>query len=193
VLASAIARKADLDKRTADAEATFNRLEAAVFAQLDVVEKARQTVSDVQQMAVTHLADPSTPAPAMSRREGRQALEDAEAMLADLRAARDEARGAPDKMRSSVSLAQMSVEEAAAAVMAGEPAVRALVARYRRAAAEINSIERALEFLAFKNTLPPDLIRWRSFEASNACEASWRAAWIALTTDANAALPEIRA
>jgi hypothetical protein len=129
----------------------------------------------------------------MTLREARNALEDEEMKLAELRAARDEARGVPEKMRAIISLAQMSVDEAAAAVMAGEPAVRGLVERYRRQAAEINSMQRALEFLAFKNALPPDLIRWRSFEPSNACEASWRAAWGALTTDANAALSDFPA
>jgi hypothetical protein len=189
-LAAAIARKAELDKRMADAEATSLRLDEAVWPQVNVVEKARQVVSETQAAAVAHLADADAPAPAMTLREARNALEDEETKLADLRAARDEARGVPDKMRAIISLAQMSLDEAVAAVLAGEPAVRALVGLYRRQAAEINSMERALEFLSNRNALPPDLVRWRSVEPSNAIETSWRAAWSALMVDANATISE---
>jgi chromosome segregation ATPase len=188
VLAAAIARKAEVDKQAADAAANAERVGDAVLEQVDVVERARAAVDEVQRAAVAHLADLSTPAPAMTLREAHQALEDAEGKLADLRAARDLAKGAPDALQTSLALAKMRVDEAAAVVIAGEPATRALVERYRRQAAEINSMQRALEFLGNRNALPPELGRWRSFEASNACEASWRAAWAALATDANAAL-----
>ncbi|MDR3420109.1 MAG: hypothetical protein P4L80_02515 [Xanthobacteraceae bacterium] len=192
-LASAIEAMAALDKQAADAEVTSNRLEEAVFAQIDVVEAARQAANDVQLAAVAHLADMSTPAPAKTLRQTLDALQDEETNLANLRAARDRARSVPDSMRTSRSLAQTTVDEAAARVMAEEPATRALVERYRRMAAEINSMARTLEFLGNRNALPPDLVRWRSFEASNACEASWRAAFAALATDPNATLSEFSA
>jgi hypothetical protein len=192
-LAAAIARKAECDKLAADADAASLRLNDAVWPHVNVVEKARQVVSETQAAAVARLVDADAPAPAMTLREARQALEDEEAMLADLRAARDNARAEPERMRQRLDFARMAVDEAIAAVIAGEPAVRALVERFRRQAVDVNTTQRALEFLSNRKALPPDLVRWRYCETAapcDACETAWRATWEALTTDANAALSE---
>jgi hypothetical protein len=191
-LAVAIAARAEIDKRLAENEATIRRLEEATYTAVDVVAAARLAIDEVQAASITKLGDPGAPAPAMTLREARQALEDAETKLADLRTARDKASAVPNEMRTSLELARLAVDEAVAAVVAGESSTRALVQAYMKHAAEADSLRRVLEFLSSKKALPSDLARWWAVEASSERAAAWGASWKSLTADANAPLPAER-
>ncbi|MGD0186728.1 MAG: hypothetical protein ABSC25_15945 [Roseiarcus sp.] len=106
-----------------------------------------------------------------------------------LAAAIDEARRVPDGMQTSLAAAQMRIDEAVAAVIADEPATRALVEGYMRHAAAGDAMRRVLEFLSSRKALPSDLRHWWAVEEHREREAVWGAAWKSLTVDANAPLP----
>jgi len=188
-LAAAIKQKAEVDTRATVLATNFDRLSEEVLVAVERVEQARAAIDDARKDIVTHLVDPTTPAPRLTVREASQAAEDAETALADLRAARDRCGVEFEALKNSIAFSAMNVGEAISTVVAEDPATRALVDLYRRRAAEVEAMRRALEFLSSTRALPAEFARWWSIEPSSEREQAWRGAWQTLANDADAPLP----
>jgi len=168
-------RESDLmDRRIAARRA----LEAAGEA----VETARQAV----------ISNPGSK-PALTVREAREAVVEAEDHLADLQAASAHEIAHRAGLENRQSWTQSAVNQALREVVAADPAVKELCDRFMANFREHVDMRRALEYLHKQQCLPkyegglceqtwPDL----------AGAGPWRAAIEGLRTDAETPLPEIR-
>jgi hypothetical protein len=161
-------------------------------AAIENAAAAQQLVADNDlQVSALGAQNPSAiPAPTMSRRAARDALEDAQETIATIKAARDLAQSEGRRLKSSAASAEFRVELVAAEAIAADPSVRRVCERFLAVQREFVNIRSVLSFLQAKSALPPEYskILWdRDLVGDRA--ASWRQTFEAMRQDANALLP----
>ncbi|MDQ0395185.1 hypothetical protein [Labrys monachus] len=191
-LAETIGRKKGVHEKIASYRARAEDLMERKWRAEEAVEAARVQLDTTKVERTAHVIDPANPAPKMTIREAADALGEAEEAVEMLANARRQALDEIATMEREIPFINMAMASAVPEVLAESKAVRSICERTIRARQEEADLHEAVAFLFGRNAVPADLKEQlsRDPKAQGSIGATWRAAFEALSNDANAPLPE---
>ena len=132
------------------------------------------------------------PMPSLNVEAANAALERAKADLESLKVFRDELEKQLRRARDDVRYAASTVRDRVAAVVCGSKGVKALLAKHEATRAELYRLQVTLKHIDGRNGIPHAHRLWQAipYAVDLTPDPAWVAALEALTTDANAALPD---
>jgi hypothetical protein len=189
-LAAAILRRNAASDRLARIRAAID--DASYFETSHAVDRAEQALAEAQQneparIVAATLGDPAPEGPSVE--QARKRLADAQAVQDRASRTRDAFREQERDAERELSYAQTAVRNAMDAVIATDPAIDRLIASYREKRRALEALRLTIEALA--KYFAYDRRGWSSVEVRDLQpDLAWVSAVTALTTDADAELPE---
>ncbi len=192
-LAEVIGEHEALKAKLAKLRHAAERAQNDIFAASRATDKAHAELAEAKAAEEENLvADYVTGANKAPDIEAKSAAATmAEAALDRARKIRDALDGEIREFDSELRWSQDRIDQAIHAVIAADPATRELFDRHRKARETMIDAAAALNVIALG--LPQEFRHWGSWpsNAVTPSEAPWRAALLALETDADAPLPDV--